>query len=64
MGRWANNKANNDAVADADAILELNTNPQEALQKLAKLTDEAAKHDRGDAAVMREIIENHNGLAG
>lgn len=60
MGRWGNNKANSQALSDA--ILEMNTNPDKAFAKIQKLADEAAKHDRSDAAVMRQIIENHSHL--
>jgi hypothetical protein len=59
MGRWADR--NNSKVTDA--ILEMNSNPDAALKKLQRLADEAVKHDRADAEVMRDIVENHRYLA-
>lgn len=62
MGRWADKK-NNDAKV-ADALVEMGKNPEKGLKQLTKLADEAAKHDRKDGKVMRELVENHRNLAG
>lgn len=59
MGRWRDK--NNQQIANS--IGELGgKNHDKAIRDLQRMADEAAKHDRGDAKVMREIVENHRKL--
>lgn len=62
MGRWAAKKENDTAVVNA--ILLMRRDPDAGLQRIRELADDAGKHDKNDAAVMRKLLQGHEHLAG